>query len=170
MIKTILYFLIIFTIFTYANDGIGTDSYIDKSPPSSINIVEMSTEKSYVVRGVALLFIFVGGLFLSENIRKKKHWKRVNAKVTDHKWEHSKDTEGNTTMMASEVFTFMVNGKEVEATSGGSSSHPIKLDKIVEIYYNPEDVTDIMIDTTFQTYLFPSSIILVGLFILYTQL
>jgi len=151
---------------THANDSIGTNNYIDKSPPSSINKVEISTKKSYFVRGIALLFIFIGGLSLSENIKRKKHWKRVNARVIDHKWEHSKDTDGNTIMMASEVFTFMVNGKEVEATSGGSSTHPMKLDKNVEIYYNPENFSDIMVNTT---YIIPSSLIILGLLILYTQ-
>jgi len=167
MIKIILYFSIIFTIFTHANDSISKDNYIDKSPLFHIDKVEMSTEESYFVRGVALLLIFSASIFLSSNIRKMKHWKRVNARVTGHKWKRS-GTDG--VMLASEVFTFIVNGKEVEAIAGWRSSIPIKLNKNVEIYYNPEDITDIMTNTIFRIYILPSSVLLSGLFILYTQL
>ncbi len=106
-----------------------------------------------------------GAYVLSDNLKKIKHWKRIDAVVERHIWEYKRDSYDNG-RTAKEVFLFMVGDEEIRAESKFSSSHPLKINEIVEIVYNPQNPSDILFVTNFRIYIFPLIFILIGIFII----
>ena len=122
-------------------------------------------EDTYMLYILGLIFTMGGAYVLSDNLKKIKHWKRIDAVVERHIWEYKRDSDGNG-RTAKEVFLFMVGDEEIRAESKFSSSHPLKINEIVEIVYNPQNPSDILFVTNFRIYIFPLIFILIGIFII----
>ncbi len=122
-------------------------------------------EDTYMLYILGLIFMMGGAYVLSDNLKKIKHWKRIDAVVERHIWEYKRDSDGNG-RTAKEVFLFMVGDEEIRAESKFSSSHPLKINEIVEIVYNPQNPSDILVVTNFRIYIFPLIFILIGIFII----
>ena len=122
--------------------------------------------EDFFINGLALLFTFIGTYWLLGNKRKLREWKKTDATVIDHVWRTSTDRDDDgyesTTELASEIFSFVVNGKKIEVEGNLRSSNPIKINERVEIMYNPLKSSEIMVLTTFRIYAFPLLFIVAG--------
>ena len=91
----------------------------------------------------SLLFIAVGTFILLNNIKKLKEWEKTKATVINYVKSRS---EGQN--MYSEVVSFIVNGKKIEAVNRSDQvSSPFKINEKVDIVYNPLNNNEIMIIT-----------------------
>ena len=122
--------------------------------------------EDFFIKGLALLFTLTGTYLLFGNKRKLREWKKTDATIIDHVWRTSTDTDDDgyesTTELASEIFSFVVNGKKIEVEGNFRSTNPIKINERVAIMYNPLKSSEIMVLTTFRIYGFPLLFIATG--------
>ncbi len=116
---------------------------------------------------IGFVILLLGILLFIDMNKKMDSWVKVEGEVTNQRLKVIRDIETNErTFLYCEDIRFFVNNREITATSTFCSIFPYSVGKRVEIIYNPNNMTDIIIKTFSRTYLIPVALILLSSIIL----
>jgi hypothetical protein len=110
---------------------------------------------------VGLIFSGFGSFMLHMNSEKINTWNYTVGKVIGHSINASSSANEDDTYF--EKIAYSVEGKRFVGISQMSSSDPIEKGQQVNIYYNPHNPKEVLVDSWFRTYGFALIFLSIGL-------